>query len=128
MTRTLGFLCAGLAFAGLSAHPLHSENAASADDPKAGAVLANKVFTAADDFVVEVYHNGEKVPDAKRTMLEDRFGATAERIDIDVRQGDWLVFNVVNNRFRWEGASYFGVAGKGEDGVAFVSDPADSRW
>jgi hypothetical protein len=43
--------------------------------PKQGdAALAQYLYTVADDFIVEVYHNGERVP------------------------GDWLVFNVVNNR------------------------------
>ena len=45
------------------------------------------LFTVADDFVVDVYHNGVKVPDAKRTLLHEVFGATAERIDIEVRRG-----------------------------------------
>src|SRR3954469_20834310 len=68
-----------------------------------GALIADRLFTVADDFIVDVYHNGVKVPDSKRTLLVERFGATAERIDIEVRRGDWLVFNVVNNRMRWGG-------------------------
>src|SRR4051794_3180660 len=71
-----------------------------------GEVVAVTMFTVADDFIVDVYHNGLKVPDAKRTLLVEAFGATAERVDLKVRRGDWLVFNVVNNRLRWGGASY----------------------
>jgi hypothetical protein len=53
------------------------------------------------------------VPDSKRTLLVERFGTTAEWIDVDVKRGDWLVFNVVNNRMRWGGCSYVAVAGPG---------------
>jgi hypothetical protein len=96
--------------------------------PPRGEVLASHVFTVADDFVVDVYHNGLKVPDAKRTLLVENFGATTERIDIDVRPGDWLVFNVVNNRLRWGGCSYFAVAGRGDAGIAFTTETTSGRW
>ena len=80
-----------------------------------GPVIANCVYTVADDFVVEVYHNGERVPDAKRSLQLEIHGASIEKVDIEVRRGDWLVFNVVNNRFRWDGASYFAAAGMMEE-------------
>src|SRR4051794_10636228 len=83
-----------------------------------GEVIADRLFTVVDDFIVDVYHNGVKVPDARRTLLVELFGATAERLDVDVKQGDWPVFNVVNNRMRWGGCSYFAVTGRGEAGVA----------
>ena len=92
-------------------------------------VRARYLVTVADDFVVDVYHNGVKVPDAKRQLLEERFGATAERVEVEVRKGDWLVFHVVNNRLRWGGASYFGLAGCfGPDEFGFVSDPGSGAW
>ena len=96
-------------------------------DPR-GPVIADRLFTVADDFIVDVYHNGVKVPETKRTLLVERFGATAERIDIEVRRGDWLVFNVVNNRMRWGGCSYFAVTARGSAGVAFTTDPDSGRW
>src|ERR1044072_1633950 len=68
-----------------------------------GKVIADRLFTVADDFIVDVYHNGVKVPDSKRTLLNEVFGAAVERIDLEVRPGDWIVFNVVNNRMRWGG-------------------------
>lgn len=91
-------------------------------------VLANTLITVADDFIVEVYHNGVKVPDARREMIEEIFGATVERIHVDVRPGDWLVFNVVNNRLRWGGCSYFAVTGRGKSGVGFTTDLDSGRW
>ena len=97
-------------------------------EPPRGRVIADRLFTVADDFIVDVYHNGVKVPDEKRTLLHEVFGATAERIDIQVREGDWVVFNVVNNRLRWGGVSYSGVTGRGESGVGFVSEPGGGRW
>jgi hypothetical protein len=96
--------------------------------PATDRVLANRIFTVTDDFIVDVYHNGERVPDTKRTLLHEVHGATAERIDIDVRESDWLVFNVVNNRLRWGGCSYFAVTGRGDAGVAFTTDPDSVRW
>lgn len=102
---------------------------ASGDPPgRTGEVIATRVVTVADDFVVDVYHNGLKVPDEKRTLLVERFGATAERLDLEVRRGDWLVFNVVNNRLRWGGCSYFAVSGRGDAGVAFTTEPTSGRW
>jgi hypothetical protein len=99
------------------------------DDRAARLLRASYIVTAADDFVVEVYRNGVPVPDSKRTMLEERFGATVERIDVEVRRGDWLVFNVVNNRMRWGGARYFGVAGCfAPTEFGFVSDWASRQW
>ena len=90
---------------------------------------AHYLITVADDFVVEVYHNGRRVPDARRHLLLERFGATAERVDLEVRRGDWLVFNVVNNRLRWGGASYFAVAGCfARDEFGFVSRPGTGPW
>ena len=97
------------------------------DEPRGG-LMADRLFTVADDFIVDVYHNGEKVPDSKRTLLVEQFGATAERIDIEVKKGDWLVFNVVNNRLRWGGCSYFAVNGRGEAGVVFTTELDSDRW
>lgn len=94
-----------------------------------GEVTANAVYVVADDFVVDVYHNGEKVPDAKRTLLEEIYGATVEKVEIEVREGDWVVFNVVNNRLRWGGSSYFAAAGmRANLGVGFVSETQSGRW
>ncbi len=94
-----------------------------------GEVIANAVYVVADDFVVEVYHNGEKVADNRRTLLEEIYGATVEKVEVEVREGDWLVFNVVNNRLRWGGCSYFAAAGmKANLGVGFVSETQSGRW
>lgn len=90
---------------------------------------ANYVITVADDFVVEVYHNGKSVPESKRAMLNERFGATMERIDEPIHKGDWLVFHVVNNRLRWGGAYYFAVAGCfAKDEFGFTSTLDDGNW
>ena len=57
------------------------------------------------------------------------YGAIGEHTRVTVRAGDWLVFNVANNRLRWGGAYYFAVAGvREEDGsVAFVSEESP-QW
>lgn len=97
--------------------------------PEPTPIRAKYLIVAADDFVVDVYHNGRAVPDAKRTLLREVFGATVEKIEIEVKAGDWLVFNVVNNRLRWGGASYFGVAGCfAPNEFGFVSQPDSGNW
>jgi hypothetical protein len=96
---------------------------------KSHAMQARHLITVANDYIVEVYKNGKRIPDAKRELLEERFGATAERITVDVRKGDWLVFQVVHNRIRWGGSKYFAVAGRVDDTqIGFVSDPASPQW
>ncbi len=92
-------------------------------------VKANYVLTSADDFMVEVYQNGKEVPLTKREMLNERFGATTEKINIEVHKGDWLVFHVVNNELRWGGAYYFAVAGSfAPNEFGFVSDAKSGAW
>jgi len=107
--------------------------AAAADaqkKPEKETALSQYLITVADDFIVDVYLNGERVPDARRKLLLERFGATVERIDVPVSRGDWLVFNVVNNRLRWGGAYYFAVAGiqKDETSVGFTTQLDSGRW
>ncbi len=97
-------------------------------DRPGGDVIVDRLYTVADDFIIDVFHNGVKVPDAKRTLLEEQFGATAERMDVELKKGDWLVFNVVNNRMRWGGCSYFGVTARGEGGVVFTTELQSGRW
>ena len=97
--------------------------------PAPAPARAKYLITAADDFIVDVYHNGKSVPDSKRTLLREIHGATVERIDVEVKPGDWLVFNVVNNRMRWGGARYFGVAGcYAQNEFGFVSRPDQGSW
>ena len=97
--------------------------------PQPKGSIASYLVTATDDFIVEAYKNGARIPDDKRQLLDEIHGATAERINVDVRGGDWLVFHVVNNRLRWDGAKYFAVAGcTGENEFGFVSDPGSSDW
>ena len=108
------------------------EHALAVDSARAagrGPVIADHLVAVVDDFIVDIYHNGERVPDSKRSLLEEVHGATVERIDVPVRKGDWLVFNVVNNRLRWGGAHYFSVAGiKEGSGTAFTTDLTTGRW
>jgi hypothetical protein len=110
---------------------LSTQLAAQSDDAAAPAapLRAKYLITTADDFVVDMYLNGKPIPDAKRTLLEERYGATVERVDVEVHRGDWLVFNVVNNRLRWGGTRYFGLAGCfAQNEFGFVSDRASRQW
>lgn len=95
----------------------------------ADTLRAKYLIAAADDFIVDVYLNGKAVPDSKRSLLNEVHGATVERIDIEVHKGDWLVFNVVNDRLRWGGAYYFAFAGcLAKDEFGFVSSLDNSNW
>jgi hypothetical protein len=92
-------------------------------------VLATTIYAAVDDFIVDIYHNGQKIPDEKRKLVNEVFGAGAEKADVTVREGDWLVFNVVNNRLRWNGAYYFAAAGITETNtIGFATDLTSGRW
>lgn len=92
-------------------------------------VRAKYLITVADDFIVDVYHNGRSVPLVKRELLQEIFGATVERINVEIKKGDWLVFNVVNNKLRWGGAYYFAVAGCfAPNEFGFVSDANQGNW
>lgn len=100
-----------------------------ASAPREPDVRCNYLITVADDFIVDVYKNGKLVPDEKRELLLDRFGASAEKIQVTVRNGDWLVFHVVSNRLRWGGSKYFAAAGCfGQNEFGFVTDPGSAEW
>ena len=107
---------------------LSGDSPAQGPPARSAEVMASTLVTATDDFIVDVYHNGVKLPDDRRVLVMDVFGATVERIRVDVRPGDWLVFNVVSNRIRWEGASYFAVSGRGRSGPAFTTELESGRW
>jgi outer membrane protein assembly factor BamB len=84
--------------------------------------VATKMTVVADDFVVNVWKNGEKVPDRNRVLLLEIHGASTECVHTDLRPGDWVVFHVVANRLRWGGSAYLGVFGVDSQGLqAFVS-------
>jgi hypothetical protein len=90
---------------------------------------SSELITVTNDYIVEAYRNGVKIPDSSRTLLHEHFGATVERIAVDMRPGDWLVFQIVHNRLRWEGSRYFAVAGlTAPDRYGFISDPASTEW
>jgi hypothetical protein len=91
--------------------------------------IADYICTVADDFIVDVYHNGKIVPDDQRRLLFEIFGATAERIEVPVYKGDWFVFNVANDRLRWNGSYYFAAAGMTfPNAIAFQSKVGDRHW
>jgi len=91
--------------------------------------MAYLLRITADDFVVAIWHNGQRVPDGNRKLLAEIYGATMEEVNIVVSEGDWLVFNVVSNPLRWGGSSFFGVAGMlTSRKTMFASSLQDGRW
>jgi hypothetical protein len=111
-----------------------SSPAAAAETPstspsKPPPVVARFLYLVADDFVVEIYVNGKRVDDEDRHLLGERYGATKERVDVELHPGDWIVFNVVNDRLRWNGAKYFAAAGMIDEGQpAFWTDASSGKW
>lgn len=123
MNRFLVFLFAFIALLCTSGVP-RPAHAGDSDD-----VVATSVLVAADDFVINVYHNGQPVPDSNFKLEKEIFGATVMRVRMDVRHGDWIVFEVANDRFRWQGSYGFAAAGLTSDkDVAFASNTDDGHW
>jgi hypothetical protein len=92
-------------------------------------VVASAIQIVADDFVADIYHNGKLVPAESRTLQAEIFGAQVERVALTLKPGDWVVFNVVNNRLRWDGAYYFAAAAVDVDGlVVFASQTTGGEW
>jgi hypothetical protein len=97
--------------------------------PKGGGGAVALVHLVADDFVAEIYHNGKAVPAERRKLQGEIFGAQHEAVSIAPKPGDWIVFQVVNNKLRWNGAYYFAAAGVNESGdVLFVSETKSGNW
>ncbi|MEM7602249.1 MAG: hypothetical protein AAF357_12640, partial [Verrucomicrobiota bacterium] len=81
------------------------------------------------DFISAIYHNGQRIPDEKRTLLLDRFGSTIENIAIEPKPGDWIVFEVAYNPVRHGGARYFALSGfLNGDPHGLFSHPESSSW
>ncbi|MEM7013435.1 MAG: hypothetical protein AAF585_18340, partial [Verrucomicrobiota bacterium] len=96
---------------------------------RADKLLANYVTVVAKDMVIEAFHNGEPIPDEKRQMLDDTADAAVERINVTVREGDWLVFHVAHNRVREPRSNFFALAGNLDaNEFGFVSDPESGKW
>jgi hypothetical protein len=61
--------------------------------------------------------------------VDETYGAAAERVEVTMHDGDWIVFNVANNRMRWNGSHYFAAAGMMDEGSpSFWSESSSGRW
>jgi len=91
--------------------------------------VARDLMVVANSFVVDVWHNGERVPRDARKMIGNPAGAVTERVTCDVLPGDWLVFHVVASPSLKASDRYFGCAARRFDKtVAFVSSSATGNW
>jgi hypothetical protein len=105
--------------------------AAVGDDPpgvSAGKSRAKWLYFVADDFVVDIWKNGDVVPLSKRTLLHEIYGATVERVDLELSAGDWLAFHVVNNRLRWNGCRFFGMAAMAAENETTIVSNKEKTW
>ena len=90
--------------------------------------VADSLLIAADDFVTDVYLNGKRLPNRDYDLLVENFGATMMQVHVSIYPGDWLVFNVSNDRFRWGGASGLAVAGLLRGHTSFTSQINSPLW
>jgi len=95
-----------------------------------GPIVAHHLQIVSSEFVVDVYQNGKLVPAKQHTLEKEIYGAQIERVDLEIREGDWLVFHVVNNDLRGDNfPRYFVVAGMVDDKrSAFVSETQSGNW
>jgi hypothetical protein len=116
-------------FAGASA--LASVGVAATHDPpgvSASKLRAKWMYVVADDFVVNIWKNGGAVPLSHRSLLHEIYGATVEKITLDLAAGDWVVFHVVNNRLRWNGCRFFGMAAMAADNETTIVSQKSGQW
>ncbi|QOV92187.1 hypothetical protein [Humisphaera borealis] len=93
------------------------------------AETATSIMIVADDFVADIFHNGKLVPADRRSLRAEIFGAQVEKVTLTLKPGDWVVFNVVNNRLRWKGSYYFAAAAMTGDGTpVYCSDLRSGNW
>jgi len=103
-------------------------SAAGKPDPvKRGASIGDAMLWAADDFVVTVWQNGKVIDPSQRKLENEVFGATVERLTADVHEGDWLVFQLANNRKRWKGSRLF-MGTVMNSGIAVLETKAGPPW
>ena len=105
--------------------------AVAASDPpgvSAGKLRAKWIAWCADDFVVDLWHNGRVVPVAQRSLIHEIYGATVERAEVALKAGDWLVFHVVHNRMRWNGCKFFGMVGMAAENEASLVSTNGKEW
>lgn len=93
-----------------------------------GKVIAQELYIVADGVVAEIYLNGKPLPLEVRGIMNEVDGVTAEKVDVYIHEGDWLVFHVVTNRLRRERGSYFAVAGERPGSPGFVSNLTTGGW
>jgi len=93
-----------------------------------GKVIAQHLYIVADGVVAEIYHNGKPLPLDARGIMKEVDGVTAEKAEVYVHEGDWLVFHVVTNRLRRERGGYFAVAGERPGSDGFVSSLTTGGW
>ena len=102
---------------------------APAQNVARGPVMAHYLQLVSAEFVVDVYHNGTLVPFHLHQLQKEVFGAQIEKVLLEIHEGDWLVFHVVNNGLR-DGfpRSFFAAGMIDETHAAFVTDPKTHRW
>jgi hypothetical protein len=93
-----------------------------------GKVVAQELYIITDGVVAEIHHNGKPVPLNARGIMKEVDGATAERVDLFVHEGDWLVFHVATNPLRRERGGYFAVAGERPGSPGFASNLTTGGW
>ena len=94
-----------------------------------GPIVAHYVQMVSAEFVVDIYHNGVLVPQSQRQLQKEIYGAQIEKVSLELHEGDWIVFHVVNNGLRTGFPRCFFAAGMlDETHPTFVTEAASHRW
>jgi hypothetical protein len=94
-----------------------------------GPIAAHYIQMVSAEFVVDIYHNGVLVPQSKRQLQKEVYGAQIEKVSLELHEGDWLVFHVVNNGLRTGFPRCFFAAGMlDETHPTFFTEAASHRW
>jgi hypothetical protein len=73
-------------------------------------ILAHSLQIVTSGMPVDIYQNGKLVAPGQCKIRQDAFGARMERVDMEVHEGDWLAFHVVNRNLGGGFPPYFAVA------------------
>jgi hypothetical protein len=94
-----------------------------------GKVIAHYLQIVSSEMVTDVYQNGKIVPAKQHVLQAEIFGAQIERVNIEIHEGDWIVFHAVNNDLRGGFPRYFVAAAMADSQHSvFQSETESGQW
>ena len=114
---------------GMKGRPADSVMAPKPAARQRGKVVADKLLLVADDLIVDIYLNGERVPDELLKLEREIYGAMVLSARLELHEGDCLAFVVANDLPRWGtcGFSAAALMGTGNTPI-FWSESSTGAW